>query len=225
MSISILIADADALLRDLLADLLGRHEGFHVVGCVATGRDALEAVARLQPDVLLLDLHLPDPTGLRVLEALTQVLAPPVLLVLSRDDTDDTQMDVARRGAQGFLCKSQGVSALTNAIRAVMSGEVWFTRQIVGRILREYATLLRRVQEQERPANHLSPREREILGRVARGMTNQQIADDLRMSLGTVKVHIRNIFQKFDLPNRTEAAVFALREGLLEQGVAADSPN
>jgi NarL family two-component system response regulator LiaR len=81
------------------------------------------------------------------------------------------------------------------------------------------------VQEQERPANHLSPREREILSRVAQGMTNQQIADDLRMSLGTVKVHIRNIFQKFDLPNRTEAAVFAIREGLIESSQVGDTVN
>ncbi len=220
MSISILIADADGLLRDLLAALLGRDEAFQIAGCAADAETAIQGIAELAPDVVLLDLQLPGSDAFRVLNEVINrpfdsSLSEPKVLVMGRDNAEAFQLEAARRGAQGFLCKAEGVSALTNAICAVMAGEVWFSRQIVAQTLREYTRLLRQVEERSRPSNVLSPREREILALVARGLTNQRIAEDLTMSLGTVKVHIRNIFQKLDLPNRTEAAVYALKEGLL----------
>lgn len=217
MAITILVAQNDPLLRELLVDTLQREEGFEIVGSVGGSQDTLTAVADLKPEVLVLDLGHPESAGMKVLDELGSLESPPLILALSAEESEGIRLEVARRGAQGLLYKSEGIGPLIKAIRAVTSGEVWFTRQLVGQILREYATLLRRVREEERPANLLSTREHEILARVARGLSNQQIADELGMSLGTVKVHVRNIFQKFALPNRTEAAVFAIREGLVEQ--------
>jgi len=225
MSLSILIAEDDALLRSLLAEILSAQDGFEVVGSMESGREVVDAVARLRPTVLLLDLHLPGLSGLRVLEQLNDLPEGPLVLVLSGDEEEDTQLEVARNGARGFLPKSRAGSVLPQAIRAVAGGELWFTRQVSERIFREYHQLVRRVREQERPANQLSDREREVLVCVARGMTNGQIARDLFMSIHTVKLHIQNIFRKLNLPNRTEAAVFAVREGLLDEadGESEDS--
>lgn len=217
MGVSILIAQNDPLLRELLAATLRREEGFEIAGSVGSGAETVAAVTEYRPEVLVLDLGQPESAGLKVLDELGMMEEPPLILALSAEESEGIRMEVARRGAQGFLYKSEGIGTLTKAIRAVTSGEVWFTRQLVGQLLREYAILLRRVREEERPAKQLSSREHEILARVARGLSNQQIADELGMSLGTVKVHVRNIFQKFDLPNRTEAAVFAIREGLVDQ--------
>lgn len=211
---TVLIAEDDVLLRDLLTDILASQEGIHVIASVAHGREVLDMVSEMRPRVTVLDLE--GPHGLRLVETLAGMPDSPLVLVLSGDESEEMQLEVARHGADGFLCKSQGVKALVQAIRAIAAGEVWFTRQIVGRLLREHAMLLREVRERQRPSNLLSAKEREVLARVARGLTNQQIADELTTSVSTVKVHIRNIFQKLELPNRTEAAVYALREGLLE---------
>jgi DNA-binding NarL/FixJ family response regulator len=218
--VSIFVAEDDALLRDLLTQLLSGHEDFVVLGVAGNGAQALEAVGRLQPDVLLLDLGLPQVPGQIVLERLAAVENAPRVLVLSGTEDEGTQLEAARAGARGFLQKSQACMFLPEAVRKVAAGEAWFSSHILGLILNEYPVYVRRVRHQEGPAHQLSQREREVLVRVARGKTNQQIADDLFLSVSTVKVHIRNIFDKLNLPNRTEAAVFAVREGLLEQAAS-----
>lgn len=215
-SLTILIAEDDPLLRQFLEQMLGLQEDFRVVSSVGDGRMVLEEIRQHSPSLLLLDLTLPGMHGLAVLDRLVDWPGAPFVLVLSGHETEETQMESARHGAHGFLGKSQGIEALPEAIRAIHSGQVWFTRAVMGRIFREYVQLARRVRDFERPANQLSPKEGEVLQWLARGMTNQQIADQLGMSVSTVKVHVRSILQKLDLPNRTEAAVYAVREGLLE---------
>lgn len=215
MNISILIAEDDALLRNLLNTLLAQEDGLEVVGTVATGPECLEAVRKSRPQVLLLDLHLPGMSGLKVLEALEPGPDAPLVLVLSGSEDEETQLQAARGGARGFLPKSQAASVLANAIRSVAQGEVWFSRRVSERIFQEFHQLARRTREQDKPLNQLSEREREVLICVARGMTNSQIAGDLYMSVHTVKVHIQSILRKLNLPNRVEAAVYAVREGLV----------
>jgi DNA-binding NarL/FixJ family response regulator len=215
--IRIVLAEDDPLLRNLLVGILTGESGFQVVAHVGSGRLALDEVRTRQPHVLLLDLGLPELTGFEVLERLAVEEHAPNVLVLSADEAEDTQVEAARRGARGFLCKSQAMASLADAIRAIAAGGVWFNRQIVGRVFGEYPRLVKKVRDSERPMARLTDREREVLLRVARGLTNQQIAGELYMSVSTVKAHIRNIFQRFDLPNRTEAAVFAVREGLLDE--------
>lgn len=216
MSVRILVAESDALLQSLLVEILEREDGFEIVGRVGTMLEALDAVSQLKPQVLLLDLDLMGAGGVKVLSSLDALPEAPSVLALSGDENEDTQLEAIENGVCGFLPKSQGAAALPQAIRALAGGELWFSAQLSVRIFREYHQLVRRFREQERPTNQLSAREREVLQLVARGMTNNQIARDLFMSIHTVKLHVQNILRKLNLPNRTEAAVFAVKEGLLD---------
>jgi len=222
MNVTILIAEDDALLRSFLTELLAREEGFEVLGTVADGQECVEVLSCLKPQMLLLDLRLPGLSGLKVLERLGGMEDGPAVLVLSGEEDEETQVEVARSGAAGFLPKSQAVSLLPQAIRAVAGGELWFSRRVSNRIFLEHRKLVRRVRDHEKPLNQLSDREREVLVYVARGHTNNQIASDLLMSIHTVKLHIQNILRKLNLPNRTEAAVYAVREGLLDLSEAGE---
>jgi DNA-binding NarL/FixJ family response regulator len=215
--VSIFIAEDDPLLRNFLLAKLSGYEEFTIVGSAGTGEETLAALPGLDPDVLLLDLSLPALSGMEVLEQVSAMERAPAVLVLSGHESEETQLDAARQGAKGFLCKSQASASLPQAIQAVAEGELWLPVAIVKHILGEYPALVRQMRDQSRPINQLTEREREVLLRVARGLTNQQIAGELYMSVSTVKTHIRNIFKRFNLPGRTEAAVFAVREGLLEQ--------
>jgi DNA-binding NarL/FixJ family response regulator len=214
--ITLLIAEDDALLRGFLNRVLTAEPDFKVLGMVGSGSEVLPEVERHHPRVLLLDVQLPGMSGLRVLQQLIDHPEPPATLVLSGSEDEDTQLEAARGGAKGFLCKSQAINSITQAVRKIAAGETWFSPLILSRIVSDYPRVVRRIREQDGPLNQLSEREREVLVRVARGHTNQQIATDLFMSVSTVKVHLRNIFSKLNLPNRTEAAVFAVREGLLK---------
>ncbi len=215
MSISILIAEDDALLRSLVAEILSLQPEFQVLGNAGDGEEALAKAGALQPDILLLDLSLPGVSGLKVLEQIGAWPQKPSVLVLSGDESEETQLQAAGAGAMGFLGKSRAMAVLPDAIRAVARGEAWFSRQVSARIFGAYSRLIQQVREQEQPLHLLTEREKEVLAQVARGLTNQQIAAELLMSVSTVKTHIQSIFQKLGLPNRTEAAVFAVREGLL----------
>jgi len=217
---TILIAEDDALLRTFLGEVLSRHPNLIVVGTAADGRSCLEAVERFRPELLLLDINLPGMDGLKVLRELGEREEGPQVLVLSGADDEETQVEAARSGARGFLPKSEAARVLPRALEAVAGGQLWFSRAVSDHIFREHHRLMRQLREQERPINRLSEREREVLLGVARGLTNNQIAADLYMSIHTVKLHVQNILRKLNLPNRTEAAVFAVREGLLEPAPA-----
>jgi DNA-binding NarL/FixJ family response regulator len=220
---TILVAEDDPLLRCFLVDLLAREAGFEVLGTVA-GAEVREAVGQLRPELLLLDLSQPALCGLQTLEQLAALLEAPAILVLSAEDDDETQLEVARSGARGFVSKEQAVTTLPTAIRAVARGELWYSPQVCSSIFHEYRQLVRQTREQQQPASQLTPRERDVLVRVARGLTNNQIAADLYMSVHTVKLHVQHIFRKLNLPNRTEAAVFAVREGLLDAAAGTGLP-
>ena len=217
MSVSVLIAEDDPLLQSFLKELLSLEKDLEVLATVTNGNDCLESLERLKPKVLLLDVHLPGLSGLKVLQALQEKPGAPYALVLSGVEDEETQLEAARLGARGFLPKSQSRAILGQAIRAVSEGATWFSRRVSDLLIREHQVLVRKVRETERPVNVLSDREREVLVCVARGMTNSQIAGELFMSIHTVKLHIQNILRKLDLPNRTEAAVFAVREGLMDE--------
>jgi DNA-binding NarL/FixJ family response regulator len=219
--ITVFIAEDDPLLRALLPEILKGEEGIRVVGATGDGAEVLEAVLRLRPALLLLDLHLPGLSGLDVLERLAALDESPRVLVLSGHEAEASQLAAARNGARGFVSKSQAITSLTPALRAIADGGVWFGPRVLGQILSDYPALTRKARDAERPLHRLSAREQEVLVRLARGLTNPQIGSELFMSVSTVKVHIRNLLRKLELPNRTDAVVFAVREGLLEAAGAA----
>lgn len=222
-SISILIAEDDPLLQSFLREVLAGEDDLQVIGAVSNGRECLETLTRLKPDVMLLDVHLPGMSGIKVLEAMGEAQSPVNVLVLSGDEDERTQVDAARAGAKGFLGKSQARTIIAQAIRAVAAGGTWYSRRVSDLLISDHQRLVRRVRDQERPLNQLSDREQEVLICVARGLTNGQIVEQLFMSIHTVKLHIQNILRKLDLPNRTEAAVYAVREGLLDAAELKDA--
>ncbi len=214
--ITVLIAEDDALLLHFLTQRLAVEEGLSAVGCAATGREALAAAGELRPRVLLLDLGLPDLSGLEVLTHLSTQAHRPAVLVLTGDEAEETQLEAVRRGARGFLCKSEAGPALPEAIRGVAAGETWLSPRLVGRIMDDYPALVRRAREQRSPVQRLNEKEREVLIRIGRGMTNLEIAAELYLSVSSVKQYSRSIIRKLELTNRAGAAIFAAREGLLE---------
>lgn len=215
------IAEDDPLLAQFLRCVLTEQADVEVLATVAEGTQVADEVERLKPEILLLDLNLPGCSGLEVVEKLRAAGSHCRILVLTGASDDLMAVECARRGAHGFVPKQEALNMLPKAIRAVASGEPWFSRRVLGMVLGEYPSLVSKAREADRPVNRLSAREREVLIGIARGLTNKEIAAELFMSLSTVKVHVRALFQKLDLPNRTEAAVFAVREGLLNGGAAA----
>lgn len=215
MSVRVLLVVEDPLLRSLLAEKLALETDLQIVGAVGDPESCLEAVVVVKPTVAILDLQWSGGIGLALLERLTNRAPEVAALALAGDETEEAQLEAAQCGAKGVVTKTEGIATLPQAVRAVGRGEVWFTRQISRRIFQEYHRLVCHQREQEHPLACLSPREREVLACVAEGMTNQDIAGRLLMSIHTVKLHIQRILQKLGLPNRTEAAVFAVREGLV----------
>lgn len=215
MKITAMIAEDDPLLAQFLQCVLADQADVEVVASLADGNQVAEEVLRLRPQVLLLDLNLPGCSGLNIVDRLRTSGSKCRVLVLTGASDDVTALECARRGAHGFVPKQEALSILPKAVRAVADGEPWFSRRVLGIVLGEYPALVSKSRDAERPANQLSPREREVLIGIAHGMTNKEIAAKLFMSVSTVKVHVHTVFQKLNLPNRTEAAVFAVREGLL----------
>jgi DNA-binding NarL/FixJ family response regulator len=211
--IRVLVADDDDLLRSLLRDWMQREVDVEVIDVAADGREALEKAMTLRPDVLLIDLKMPGMSGLEVLEHLPP--DGPRALMLSVEADDAAVLAAFRAGARGFLPKRAAERYLPDAIRAVANDETWLDRRLTTRLVTEMSRLARRVAELERPDSLLSPREREVLGALGRGLTNDQIGKELFVSKNTVKIHVSSILQKLNLPNRTEAALYAVRSGLV----------
>ena len=215
MTISLLLAFEDPFLRNLVAERLGQESDFSIAGVVGDPESLLDAIRLSQPKVVILDLSWSKAIGLALLEQATLQAPESLYLALVGDDIEETQVRAAQSGARGVVTKAEGMAVLLQAIRSLGRGEVWFTQQVSRRIFQEYHRLVRHLHEQNQPLAGLSEREKEVLACVAEGMINREIAAQLHMSIHTVKLHIQKILQKLDLPNRTEAAVFAVREGLV----------
>jgi two-component system, NarL family, response regulator LiaR len=212
--IRVLVAEDDDLLRSLLREWMRREADVEVIDVAANGHEALEKALQLQPDVLLMDVRMPGMSGLEVLEQLPP--EGPRVLILSVEADDASVLAAFRAGARGFLPKRAAERFLLDALRAVANDETWLDRRLTTRLVSELSRLARRVSELERPDAILSAREREVLSAVGRGLTNDQIAKELFVSKNTIKIHVSSILHKLNLPNRTEAALFAVREGLVK---------
>jgi DNA-binding NarL/FixJ family response regulator len=215
--IRILIAEDEPLAQSLLESVLEREPGMVVVGVVGDGVEAVAKTLALRPDILLLDLYMPGIHGLEVARQLAPGDVETRILALTVDASEETIVHAFRAGVRGFLLKTAANQYLTRAIRAVAEGETWIDRRTTSRLVDELAFLSRKLEAAERPDAALSDREREVLVCLGRGFTNKQIADELYLSLGTVKAHVSHILEKLGLSNRTGAALFARRIGLVEE--------
>jgi DNA-binding NarL/FixJ family response regulator len=210
--IRVLIADDQPVVRQGLRTFLELHEDIEVVGEAADGERALEAIAALAPDVVLMDLVMPRLDGVAAIERLRALGSPARTIVLTSFLDEDKVLPAVRAGAAGYLLKDVEPAELVRAIRTVDGGEALLHPAVAARVLRELAA------DDERPRRHelLTPREREVLALLARGRANKAIAFELGVAEKTVKTHVGNILGKLGLSDRTQAALYAVRAGITE---------
>jgi len=207
----LLIADDHPLFRKGLRTLLGAVSDFELVGEADTGRSAVAQSLELQPDVVLMDLQMPDGSGIDATRAIVAASPTTKILVVTLFEDDDSVFAALRAGASGYVLKDMDEADLIRAIRAVANGEAIFGPGVASRVLAYFAAP-RRVAPPLFP--ELTEREREILGLLARGKSNPAIARDLSLSPKTVANHVSNIFGKLQVADRAEAIIRARDAGL-----------
>jgi len=214
MSIRILIADDHAVVRQGLCSLLGQEPGMTVVGEVADGRSAVRLSTELAPDVVIMDITMPDMNGI---EATHQIkTTSPGIKVVALSIHSDRRM-VARMlaaGASAYLTKDSPFEELTRALRTVIGNQTYLSPPIADTVTKEYVRRLLKEDESSSPAPDLSDREREVLQLLAEGNSTKQIASELHVSDKTVETHRRQIMRKLNLHSLAELTKFAIREGL-----------
>jgi len=213
-AVSVLIVDDHAIVRRGIRALLETEEGFEVVGEAEDGQEALEKIEALNPDVVLLDLLMPRMDGIEVTRRLRARDARTRILVLTSFAADDKVFPAIKAGASGYLLKDTGPEALVQAIGQVCRGESSLSPTIARKVLQE----LSRPSDRPPTQDPLTEREVEVLQVVAKGKSNQEIAEILQISEATVRTHVSNILGKLHLASRTQAALYALREGLASLG-------
>jgi DNA-binding NarL/FixJ family response regulator len=215
LPLRVLVADDHRLFRQGLIGLMKtRKDLVTVIGEASTGHEAVDMAQRLQPDVVLMDLFMPDGDGLEATAAIHEQCPGTAVVLLTSSDSDEHIYRAVQLGAAGYLLKDLDADELFAMLTSVSTGEVVMTRSIGAKLLRRIATPPR---EAEAQSDVLTEREIDVLRLVASGASNPQIADQLCISINTVKVHLRNILDKLSLENRTQAAAYAVRCGLVEQ--------
>lgn len=215
--IRILVVDDHALFREGLVSLLAGQGEFQVAGEAANGREALSKARELMPDVILMDISMPEMDGLEATRRIKQEIPYVRIVILSASDEDQNLFEALKGGAQGYLLKKIEPRALFTALRGVARGEASLSRTMATKLVSELTRQGHRAGSRSAPTVGLSPREKEVLELVAKGKSNKEIASALVITENTVKNHLKNILEKLHLENRVQAATFALREGLLEQ--------
>ncbi len=218
--IRVVIVDDQGMVRAGFTSLLAAEPDIEVVGDAADGEAAVELVSRLQPDVTLMDIRMPVLDGIAATRRLVEAQVPTKVLVLTTFDLDEYVFEALRAGASGFLLKDAPAEELASAIRVVAAGESLLapvvTRRVIDAFVRRAAPASRE-PEDARLAT-LTPRELEVLGLIARGMSNLDIAERLYVSEGTTKTHVSNVLSKLGLRDRVQAVVFAYEAGVVVPG-------
>ena len=214
MSITVLVADDQELIRTGLRMILDVQPDIDVIGEAADGRQAVELARKLRPDVCLFDIRMPVLDGIEAVRLLAgaDVADPMAIVVITTFDLDEYVHGALKAGARGFLLKDAGPDLLAQAIRAAASGEALIAPSVTARLLTAFADLPSNVAATQ-PIEPLTKREEQVLLTVARGRSNPEIADELHISLSTVKTHLASLMQKLNARNRVEIAMWAHETG------------
>lgn len=210
--IRVLIADDHAVVREGLRGFLALQDDVEVVGEAADGEEAVAAVARLAPDVALVDLVMPRVDGLEAIKRIRALDSPTRVIVLTSFTDEDKMLPAVRAGAVGYLLKDIAPNDLVAAIRTVHGGETLLHPTVIRELVREVS----RDARGSGSDNPLTKREREVLALIAGGRANKAIAFELGVAEKTVKTHVSNILAKLGVADRTQAALHAVREGLVD---------
>jgi len=220
MSIRVLIADDQALARTGLRMVLEEEPGIEVVGEAADGHQAIHSAGRLKPDVVLMDVRMPELDGIAATRRIMgeQTEHPVRVLILTTFDLDEYVYDALQAGASGFLLKDVPTEQLAEGIRVVAQGEALLAPTVTRRLIEEFSRSRPTDREPPPGLDELTPRELEVLKLLARGMSNAEIAATLIVGETTVKTHTARLFSKLGLRDRAQAVVLAYESGLVNPG-------
>ncbi len=210
----VVLVDDHQLFRAGLAALMSGCDDFELVGEAASGPEALERVRAVVPDVVLMDIHMPGGDGLEAVKAIKKELPQVKIAMLTVSDADEDLFAAIKNGADGYLLKNIGPSLLFSMLRGMRHGEAAISKALADRILQEFRKGYAEVKQTPALEEELTPREIEMLERLVRGDLNQEIAQAMHISESAVKLHLRVIMGKLHLRNRTQLAVYAVRQGL-----------
>jgi len=213
--IRIVIADDHGLFREMLRITLRREGGIKIVGEAVTGRQTIDVISELKPDIVLLNSTMPEMDSSEVLPEIREKSLKTKALMLTANKDEATIFKALKGGAKGYLSKDVSISDLIKAIQAVHKGELWVERKLMARFLEgEAIANSRREGRAGKLKKVLTPREKEVLSLLTTGRTNKEIAKALFISEKTVKSHLNSIFRKLDVARRLQAILFAINRGL-----------
>jgi DNA-binding NarL/FixJ family response regulator len=220
MSVRVLLVDDQALIRAGFRMILEAEEGIEVVGECADGTQAIDSVARLKPDVVLMDIRMPEMDGIEATRRIVQTdgEGPVRVLMLTTFDLDEYVYDALRAGASGFLLKDVPAEQLVAGIRLVAQGEALLAPSVTRRLIQEFSRSAPRREEAPVALEELTPREVEVFGLIARGLSNAEIAAELVVSETTVKTHVARVLMKLGVRDRVQAVVLAYESGVVSPG-------
>ncbi len=228
MSITVVIVDDQAMVRAGFAALLDAQTDIQVVGDAADGEQAIAIVRRAQPDVVLMDVRMPIMDGLEAARRLLTTVPGryrPKVLMLTTFDVDDYVYDALQAGACGFLLKDAPPADLVAAVRVVAAGEALLAPSVTRRLIEQFARQRPATPGKSLRLTDLTARESEVLGLVAAGLSNAEVARSLVVAEQTVKTHVGRIFTKLNLRDRAQAVVFAYESGLIRPGSGTELPH
>ncbi|WP_407838002.1 response regulator [Streptomyces sp. DSM 116496] len=216
MTIRVLIVDDQMMVREGFSVLLNAMDGIEVVGEAVNGREAIAQVAALKPDVVLMDIRMPEMNGLEATREIVAADTDAKVLVLTTFDLDEYVYQALRAGASGFLLKDASARQLADGVRVVAAGEALLAPSVTKRLITEFSKLSEtRSQVGSAAVTELTERETEVLVLIAQGLSNAEIADRLIIAESTIKTHVSRILVKLGLRDRTQAAVFAYETRLV----------
>jgi DNA-binding NarL/FixJ family response regulator len=225
MSIGVLLVDDQALVRSGFRMVLEAEDGIEVVGEAATGRQAIDSTHRLNPDVVLMDVRMPELDGIAATREIvgSEGERSARVLILTTFDLDEYVYDALGAGASGFLLKDVPPERLVEGIRVVASGDALLAPAVTRRLIEDFSRARPAAMEQPPGIDELTPREREVWSLMARGLSNAEIAASLIVGETTVKTHVARVLMKLGLRDRVQAVVLAYESGLVTPGQAPEA--
>jgi DNA-binding NarL/FixJ family response regulator len=221
--IRVLLVDDDALMRAGLASILSSDAAVDVVGEAADGRDAVERVDALRPDVVLMDVRMPEVDGITATRDVVAASPDTRVVILTTFEDDEYIFGALTAGASGFLLKRTTPESLIEAIKAVAAGDSLLSPSVTRRVIDRMAALPSGEALLDRRLEELTARERDVLEQIARGLSNAEIAGALVIEESTVKTHVKRILMKLGLRDRVQAVIFAYESGLTRPGGSPDA--
>lgn len=216
-TIRVVLADDHPIVRDGLKKLLSLEDDIEVIGEASDGHEVLALVQALNPDVVVLDLRMPNMDGLSALSAFQNLTPKPRVIILTASEDKNEFVQAMKLGCSGIVLKQTAPELIVKSIRKVYGGEIWLDSHTTAAVMRQFASpaeLLGIEPTRARERSPLSQREREIVGLVAQGYKNREMAEKMFISEQTVKNHLHNIFDKLGVSDRLELALYAIHKGL-----------